>query len=341
MRFELDHRTGMMRPKKNEEIYFAQSQGGGLIVDDNKNNIKYIIERDGRITKLFGSFDKDNLNLYDMRDARIIADRVMRLLGRDHKYTDFHYFLRGYRMSESFIKNCSDFLTESIWSDMQDRSAGETVRKEDIITTNEDLRKKILELYKEQGEGETLDVSSLTNAIKCDDFSDIFRDFYKVKHIIGLEDWDVSKVTNMNGMFSGCTHFNSDLSKWDVSNVKDMRSMFSACKNFNSDLSNWDVSNVEDMRFMFRSCDNFNSDLSKWNVFNVKNMRFMFLSCDNFNSDLSKWNVSNVEDMGYMFQDCYNFNSDLSKWDVSNVKGMKHMFDECKSLKQIPSWYKE
>ncbi len=341
MKFELDYRTGMMRPKKDEEIYFAQSQGGGLIVDDKKNDIKYIIERDERITKLFGSFNKNNLNLYDMRDARIIADRVMRLLGRDHKYTDFHYFLRGYRMSESFIKNCSDFLTESIWSDMQDRSAGDIVREEDIITTNEDLRKKILELYKEQGEGETLDVSSLTNAIECDDFSDIFRDFYKVKHIIGIEDWDVSKVTNMRAMFIGCTRFNSDLSKWDVSNVKDMRSMFSDCRNFNSDLSNWDVSNVEDMGFMFRSCDNFNSDLSKWNVFNVKNMRFMFLSCDNFNSDLSKWNVSNVEDMGYMFQDCYNFNSDLSKWNVSNGIGMKHMFDECKSLKQIPSWYKE
>ena len=133
MRFELDHRTGMMRPKKNEEIYFAQSQGGGLIIDDNKNNIKYIIERDGRITKLFGNFDKDNLNLYDMRDARIIADRVSRLLGIDHKYTDFHYFLRGYRMSEGVIKTCSDFLEESIWSDIQDRSMGKTRRKEDGV----------------------------------------------------------------------------------------------------------------------------------------------------------------------------------------------------------------
>ena len=146
MKFELDHRTGMMRPKKNEEIYFAQSQGGGLIVDDNKNNIKYIIERDGRITKLFGSFDKDNLNLYDMRDARIIADRVMRLLGRGHKYSDFHYFLRGYRMSESFIKTCSDFLTESIWSDMQDRSSGDVVKKEDgrIIGQLEDGTKLVM-----------------------------------------------------------------------------------------------------------------------------------------------------------------------------------------------------
>ena len=39
-------------------------------------------------------------------------------------------------------------LSESIWSDMQDRSTGETVRKEDMITTNEDLRNKIQELYK-------------------------------------------------------------------------------------------------------------------------------------------------------------------------------------------------
>ena len=234
-------------------------------------------------------------------------------------------------------------ITESIWSDIQDRSMGKTVRKEDFIITNEELKNRIQKLYKEQGEGETLDVSSLTKLIKCDDFSHIFEDFYKVKHIIGLENWDVSEVTNMNGMFIGCTRFNSDLSKWDVSNVKDMRSMFSDCRNFNSDLSNWDVSNVEDMGFMFRSCDNFNSDLSKWNVSKVENMRFMFWSCDNFNSDgksLNNWDVSNVKDMGCMFQDCYNFNSDLSKWNVSNGIGMKHMFDGCSSLKQIPSWYK-
>ena len=313
MKFELDYRTGMMQPKKNEEIYFAQSQGGGLIVDDKKNNIKYIIERDERITKLFGSFDKDNLNLYDMRDARIIADRVRRLLGRDHKYTDFHYFLRGYRMSEGVIKTCSDFLEESIWSDIQDRSAGDVLRQEDMITTNENLENKIFELYEEQGEGETLDVSSLKNFI-CDDFSAIFSEFYKVKHIIGLEDWDVSNVKDMRCMFYNCKYFNSNLSKWDVSNVQNMPSMFEGCRKFNSDLSKWDVSRVE-------------------------NMSNMFEGCKNFNSDLSKWDVSLVKNMNYMFYDCGNFNSDLSKWDVSNVEEMIGMFDGCKYLKQIPSWY--
>ena len=133
MKFEFDHKTGMMRPKNDEEIYFAKSQGGGLIVDDKKNDIKYIIERDERITKLFGSFDKDNLNLYDMRNARMIADRVVRLFGRDHKYTDYHYFLKGYHMNENFVQKMSDFLDESVWGDIRRRGNGsvEDIKKED------------------------------------------------------------------------------------------------------------------------------------------------------------------------------------------------------------------
>ena len=170
-------------------------------------------------------------------------------------------------------------ITESIWSDMQDRSAGDTIREEDKITTNRELRKKIYELYIEQGEGETLDVSSLTNCIKCNDFSSIFQGYDRVKHIIGLEDWDVSKVTNMKEMFKFCSNFNFDLSKWNVSKVTNMYRMFVGCKNFKSDLSNWDVSNVEDMGFMFYNCINFNSDLSKWDVSKVTNMSFMFSDC--------------------------------------------------------------
>ena len=153
------------------------------------------------------------------------------------------------------IPDFKTFIKESIWSDMQDRSSGETVREEDMITTNKDLKNKIKELYKEQGEGETLDVSSLTKLIKCDDFSSIFKGYENVKHIIGLEDWDVSNVKNMEGMFQGCINFNSDLSKWNVSKVKSMKYMFSHCDNFNSDLSNWNVSSVRGMYCMFLMCD--------------------------------------------------------------------------------------
>ena len=236
------------------------------------------------------------------------------------------------------VKN--DKITESIWSDMQDRSSGDTVRQEDMITTNKDLKTKIYDLYVKQGEGDTLDVSSLTNAIKCDDFAYIFQGYENVKHIIGLEDWDVSNVKNMEYMFWNCETFNSDLSKWNVSKVTNMTGMFKGCGNFNCDLSKWDVSNVVDMEGMFLDCETFNSDLSKWNVSNVVDMGGMLWDCENFNSDLSKWNVSKVTNMTWMFRGCENFNSDLSNWDVSSVEDMRSMFHNCKSLKQIPSWYK-
>ena len=145
-------------------------------------------------------------------------------------------------------------LSESIWSDMQDRSAGDTIRREDLIITNEELKNRIQKLYKEQGEGETLDVSSLTNFI-CDDFSNIFSGLREVKHIIGLENWDVSNVENMEGMFAECEKFNADLSKWNVSSVKDMGFMFWGCYKFNCDLSNWDVSKVTNMKYMFEECN--------------------------------------------------------------------------------------
>ena len=146
MRFEFDHRTGTMQPKKDDNIYFAQSQSGGLIVDDKKNNIRYIIERSGKITKLFGNFKGDELNFYDMRDARMISDRVIRLLGRGHKYSDFHYFLKGYHMSESVVKDSSFFFNESVWGSVRQKSLGHEVRAEEgkVIGSLEDGTRLVL-----------------------------------------------------------------------------------------------------------------------------------------------------------------------------------------------------
>jgi hypothetical protein len=107
MKFELDHRTGMMVPKKDENIYFARSIGGGLIVDDKKNKKKFIIERNGKITILFGSMSKDNLHFYDMREARDIEIRIKRMFGPSHPYANYKKFLKG--MSEGYIKSRDEF----------------------------------------------------------------------------------------------------------------------------------------------------------------------------------------------------------------------------------------
>jgi len=61
-----------------------------------------------------------------------------------------------------------------------------------------------------------------------------------------LDNWDVSKVTNMNYMFYGATSFNQPLDNWDVSNVADMTAMFYDASLFNQDLSGWCVNQIPD-----------------------------------------------------------------------------------------------
>ena len=68
-----------------------------------------------------------------------------------------------------------------------------------------------------------------------------------------LSGWDVSKVTDMSGMFAGATAFNQDLSRWGskTGNVTNMSDMFQEAIAFNYNLSGWDVSKVTDMSGMF------------------------------------------------------------------------------------------
>ena len=48
-----------------------------------------------------------------------------------------------------------------------------------------------------------------------------------------LNKWNVSKVTDMESMFSGATSFNQPLNKWNVSKVTDMSYMFGGATSFN------------------------------------------------------------------------------------------------------------
>ncbi len=145
-----------------------------------------------------------------------------------------------------------------------------------------------------------------------------------------INNWDVSSITSMRRMFEGAKSFNKDLDQWDVSNVTDMTGMFSGTTSFNGNISNWDVSKVERMGSMFWNATSFTGDLSKWNVSNVTFMGSMFYNATAFNGDLSQWNVGNVTEMGSMFGQAFSFNGDLSNWNVANVVNMRGMFSIAK-----------
>ena len=124
--------------------------------------------------------------------------------------------------------------------------------------------------------------------------------FYGCKNMqfaSGIDTPDLSKVTNMSNMFSGCTSFNQPLNSWDVSKVTDMIEMFSDCTSFNQPLNNWNVSKVTDMRAMFDGCASFNQPLNNWNVSQVTDMAYMFSYCSSFNQNLGMWKLEKCEDL--------------------------------------------
>ena len=334
MKFEFDKRTGMMIPKKNEQIYFASSVGGGLRVDDRKHNVKFIVERNGKITNIAGIYDS-SVNLYDFNDARVIADRVARMFGRNHKYADYHYFLKGV-VRESEVMDFDGYVNE-MWGDVLKRDLLEETREEDKFHNKKELKEYLKSEIEKQGENvviRDLDVSLI------EDFNYLFYGIANGVKTLDLSGWKTSNVKNMSDMFSNCKNITSlDLSDWDTSNVENMWNMFNYCESLKSlDLSGWDTSNVNNMWSMFNECKNLKSlDISGWDTSNVNNMTRMFNYCESLKSlDISGWDTANVEGMNQMFARCKSLESlDLSGWDTSNVKDMRWMFSECESLKSL------
>ena len=329
MKFEFDKRTGMMIPKKNEQIYFASSVGGGLRVDDRKHNVKFIVERNGKITNIAGIYDS-SVNLYDFNDARVIADRVARMFGRNHKYADYHYFLKGV-IRESEVMDFDGYVNEMWGTDVLKKDLLEETRQEDKFHNREEIREYLKSEIERQGENvviRNLDVSPI------DYLGGLFVDIADGVKTLDLSGWKTSNVWSMSGMFSNCKNLTSlDLSGWDTSNVWNMDWMFSDCESLKSlDTSDWDTSKVSYMREMFFQCEGLKSlDLSGWNTSNVENMKSMFEGCKNLKSlDVSGWDTSNVKDMSSMFCGCKNLKLlDISDWDTSNVKDMSDMFTRC------------
>ena len=79
-----------------------------------------------------------------------------------------------------------------------------------------------------------------------------------------INNWDVSKVTNMRWMFEDATSFNQPLNKWNVSKVTYMNGMFAGASSFNQPLINWNVSKVIVVEGLYN-----NYISRRWNFFRI------------------------------------------------------------------------
>ena len=152
-----------------------------------------------------------------------------------------------------------------------------------------------------------------------------------------LNDWDVSKVTDMSEMFREAVNFNQDISKWNVESVKDMSYMFFRANSFNNggNALSWGegTRNVENMRAMFASgnrafgedirdlVSDFNQDIGNWNVSAVTDMSWMFYGAISFNNGNQPmiWNTQKVELMVGMFKWAVSFDQNIGGWNLESI----------------------
>ena len=117
----------------------------------------------------------------------------------------------------------------------------------------------------------------------------------------GIENWDVSNVTDMSCMFLCTKFFNQPIGNWDVSNVTDMSGMFFGAESFNQPIGDWDVSNVTDMREMFFGAKSFNQPIGDWDVSHVTDKERMFGRAEFFIEPLDNFTEKQKSDAYYFF----------------------------------------
>ncbi|MBO7466586.1 MAG: BspA family leucine-rich repeat surface protein, partial [Bacteroidaceae bacterium] len=189
--------------------------------------------------------------------------------------------------------------------------------------------------------------SSMTNLtditgisyLRTDEVTDMYGMFNGCSKLTSLDlsHFNTSKVTGMTNMFRSCTALTDlDVSGFNTENVTHMNYMFWECKALtNLDVSHFNTGNVLGMYEMFRGCSALTSlNLVNWNTGNVKDMSGMFYVCINLETlNVSGWNTANVTSMGSMFSGCQKLAAiDVSGFNTQNVTSTAGMFQNCKAL---------
>lgn len=141
-----------------------------------------------------------------------------------------------------------------------------------------------------------------------------------------ISNWNVSKVTTMEGLFDGCVLYNHPLTSWDTSSVTNMSYMFSYCLAFDYPLHHLSTVSVTSMHHMFCNCQNFNQPLEHWDTSRIQDFTKMFYRCYQLDQSFNGWCVSQGVDFTEMFAKCIRLNHSFDAWDLRYARYASNMF---------------
>ena len=156
----------------------------------------------------------------------------------------------------------------------------------------------------------------------------MFQNADTVLSINFSNNFDSSKIENMNSMFKNCLKLSSLILNFNTSKVKNMKEMFRKLNNLvYLDVSSFDTSSVTDMNYMFSECKSLTSLVLRFDTSKVENMEDMFSHMYELNYiDILSFNTSNVKVMKGMFFMCKSLTSLTLNFDTSSVSNISSMF---------------
>ena len=187
-------------------------------------------------------------------------------------------------------------------------------------------------------------LSSLTgisdwNVQKVTDMTRIFNNVNKVPDLSPLSNWKTDSLQNLNTAFANNSFTNlQGLENWNVSHVTDMNSTFMGDTILNdlNALVKWDISNVTNLSMMFNRDSNLVTltGLENWNTSKVTNLYATFANEGSLvdASAIANWNTSNVTNMSNLFTNSNAQYVDLSKWDFSKVNSASDVIRNVKTV---------
>lgn len=161
-----------------------------------------------------------------------------------------------------------------------------------------------------------------------------------VRTIEGINDVDVSGVTDMGFMFASTRKLESlDISDWDVSNVVNADQMFWNATSLTSlDVSDWDTGALENASAMFAGMTALTTlDVSGWNTEVLQDAFRMFGDVSSLTTlDVGSWTTGALTSAAQMFQGMSSVAAlDVSGWNTENLIQTREMFHGVSSVTSL------
>jgi surface protein len=229
----------------------------------------------------------------------------------------------------------SDYDFTIAWGDgTVERYTGDSPTVTHVYTTTDPVRIDIAGIFPAMNAQSSSDMSNLTSVMRWGDiqWESMAYMFFGANNLTftATDTPNLSQVTNMELMFAsaiGESIFNEDLSNWDISSVTNMQGMFAGATSFNQNLGNWDIRNVEkfDSEFLGGgflsgtnlSTNNYDSTLIGWAEKVTANSPITVSFGDAIRSLVSESSYNSLVNLGWTINDGGAINAFTTKWETT------------------------